>query len=340
MEQQIERLKILELFGGIGSPRIALRNLGVPLKSIDYVEIDEKAVKSYNAIFANELSYNSQTVVGWNLKPDILIHGSPCQDFSIAGHQGKATAAEGRINKGKGGDKGSGTRSSLMWETVHIIEQMGEWKPKIVIWENVKNVLSRHMLHNFELYLHYMKTLGYTNNYEILDARDFGLPQARKRVFTVSILGGEKFDFASMKKKSMENINSFLEQNTGSQYLVTQPSVLSCVGKNGIRRTTIIQEYANTITTRQDRTPAQIIDLGDGRFRYLTERECWRLQGYSDDDFEAAKSTCEVADNKMNRTLYQQAGNSIPVPIFEAMFAVMLPKYFHKEIKNDEKRSN
>lgn len=85
-------IQILELFGGIGSPRCALRNIGIPVKAIDYVEIDEKAVRSYNAMFADELPYKTQSVVGWNLKPDILIHGSPCQDFSIAGHQGKAKA--------------------------------------------------------------------------------------------------------------------------------------------------------------------------------------------------------------------------------------------------------
>lgn len=83
-------IKILELFGGIGSPRCALRNIGIPVKAIDYVEIDEKAVRSYNAMFSDELEYKTQSVVGWNLKPDILIHGSPCQDFSIAGHQGRA----------------------------------------------------------------------------------------------------------------------------------------------------------------------------------------------------------------------------------------------------------
>lgn len=117
-------VQILELFGGIGSPRCALRNLGIQTKAIDYVEIDEKAVRSYNSMFAEELPYKTQSVVGWNLKPDILIHGSPCQDMSIAGHQGKAKAEDGRINRGKGADQGSGTRSSLMWETIHIIEQM------------------------------------------------------------------------------------------------------------------------------------------------------------------------------------------------------------------------
>lgn len=313
MEEQ--KLQILELFGGIGSPRVALKNLGVPVKSIDYVEIDEKAVRSYNAMFADELEYKTQSVVGWNLKPDILIHGSRCQDFSIAGHQ-------------KGADEGSETRSSLMWETVHIIEQMGEWKPKVVIWENVKNVLSKHMKHNFDRYLSYIQMLGYTNNYEILNAMDFGLPQARERVFTVSILDGEAFDFDLMKRKPIENIQDFLEEKVDDCYLVTQPSVYSAIGRKGIKRATIIKEYANTITTRQDRTPAQVIDLGGGQYRYLTELGCWRLQGYSDEDFFAAKSTCQVEEGKMNRTLYRQAGNSIPVNIFEAMFEVMLPKFF------------
>ena len=129
-------IQILELFGGIGSPRIALRNMGIEAKSIDYVEIDEKAVRSYNAMFEKELKYKTQSVVGWNLKPDILIHGSPCQDFSIAGRQ-------------EGADEGTETRSSLMWETIHIIDKMGNWKPRMVIWENVKNVRSKYMIHNF-----------------------------------------------------------------------------------------------------------------------------------------------------------------------------------------------
>lgn len=319
-----ENIQILELFGGIGSPRVALRNIGVPVKSIDYVEINEKAVRSYNAMFANEMQYDVQSVVGWNLKPDILIHGSPCQDFSIAGHQGSATGDD-RINKGKGGNEGSGTRSSLMWETVHIIEQMHEWKPKVVVWENVKNVLSKHMIHNFKKYIAYMEKLGYVNNHKTIDARDFGLPQARKRVFTISILGDNQFNFDLMKKKPMRNIHKFLEHGEVSDcYMVTQPSVYSAIGQKGIRRATVIGDYCNTITTRQDRTPAQVIDLGGGRYRYLTELECWRLMGYSDDDYHAAELTCQVDKNKMNRTLYHQAGNSIPVVIFESMFKAMI----------------
>lgn len=303
-------LKILELFGGVGSPRCALRNIGVPVKAIDYVEIDVKAVRSYNAMFKDELNYKAQSVINWNLKPDILIHGSPCQDFSIAGKQA-------------GANPKTETRSSLMWETVNIIQQMGQWRPRYVIWENVKNVLSKYMIHNFKLYLTEMENLGYQNTFACLDAREFGLPQARERVFTVSVLGGNKFKFDNLTRTPMKNLQEFLENDVPDVYDVTQPSVLSCIGKKGIRRATVIRDCAYTITTRQDRTPAQVIERGDGRYRYLTERECWRLMGYRDEDFERAK-LAQQRIGKYYKALYKQAGNSIPVPIFESMFDAIL----------------
>lgn len=316
-------IQILELFGGIGSPRIALRNIGVDVKSIDYVEIDPDAVRSYNSMFADQIRYVPQDVCGWNLRPDILIHGSPCQDMSIAGHYGPASGS-GRVNHGRGAKEGTQTRSSLMWETVHIIEQMGLWKPRVVIWENVKNVLSRYMIRNYMSYCEAMERLGYVSSNAILDARNFGLPQYRERCFTVSILGGdplEPFSFTDLIRTPMCNIKNFLEPNftVPHVYDVTQPSVLRVIGKTGIKRATVIKDYAYTITTRQDRTPAQIIDCGHGRYRYLTERECWRLQGYSDADFERAKSS-QKRRGRYYTSLYKQAGNSIPVPIFESLF--------------------
>lgn len=298
-------LKILELFGGIGSPRKALINLGVPVKSIDYVEIDKKAVSSYNSMFEKDLKYKTQDIVGYNLKPDILIHGSPCQDFSIAGHQ-------------RGADEGSETRSSLMWETINIIKQMGEWKPKYVIWENVKNVLSKHMRNNFNRYLNEMEQLGYVNSFEVLNAMDFGLPQNRNRVFTISCLDGTLFNFQTLERRPMRNIKEFLENDVSNEYLVTQPSVLNAIGKKGIKRATIIKDYAYTITERQDRCPAQVIQLENGKYRFLTDLECWRLQGYSEEDY------CNAAKVNTKRALYKQAGNSIPIPIFESIFKQIL----------------
>lgn len=307
-------IKILELFGGIGSPRIALRNIGIPVKAIDYVEIDEKAVRSYNAMFAKELKHKSQSVVGWNLKPDILIHGSPCQDFSIAGKQ-------------QGADPGTETRSSLMWETINIIKEMGDWKPRYVIWENVKNVLSKHMIHNFNRYLSEMQKLGYANSFEILDARDFGLPQARERVFTISVLGREPFIFDDLIKTPMRDIEEFLSEY-GEKHIVTQPSMLKIInGKSNSSfngRVKIIDDYAMTITTKQMRSPnSGVIEISEG-YRYLTELECWRLQGYSDEDYYSALSVHPGTTNKLNGALYKQAGNSIPVPIFESIFRKIL----------------
>lgn len=304
-------IQTLELFGGVGAPRKALINLGIPVKAIDYVEIDEKAVRSYNAIFQKELKYKTQSVVGYNLKPDILIHGSPCQDFSIAGHQ-------------KGADEGSETRSSLMWETIHIIQQMGVWKPRVVIWENVKNVLSKHMRINFNRYLDEMQKLGYTSNYEILNAMDFGLPQRRERVFTVSCLDGTFFNFQTLERKPVINIKEFLEDVQEEKYIVSQPSMIEKINSNDGSfggRVQVIKDYCTTITTKQMRCPnSGVIDLGNGKYRYLTERECWRLQGYSDEDFEAALKVHPGKEGKLNGALYKQAGNSIPIPILESIF--------------------
>lgn len=308
-------IQILELFGGIGSPRKALINLGVPVKAIDYVEIDEKAVKSYNAIFSKDLEYKTQSVVGYNLKPDILIHGSPCQDFSIAGRQA-------------GADEGSETRSSLMWETINIIKQMGVWKPRIVIWENVKNVLSKHMIHNFNRYLSEMESMGYTNSFETLNCLDFGLPQRRERVFTISMLDGTKFDFDKLERKPLRDINEYLEDTTEDKYIVSQPSMIKKINSTDGSfggRVQVIKNYCMTITTKQMRCPnSGVIDLGDGRYRYLTERECWRLQGYDDEDFEAALKVHPGREGKLNGALYKQAGNSIPVTIFESIFKVLI----------------
>lgn len=309
-------IQILELFGGIGAPRCALRNLGVPVKSIDYVEIDTKAVRSYNAMFAGEVAYQPQDVRGWNLTPDVLFHGSPCQDFSIAGHQ-------------KGADSDSGTRSSLMWETLRIIRNLGEWKPRVVIWENVPNALSKHMRHNFEKYLEAMRGMGYRNACDTLNAMDFGLPQNRRRVFTVSILDSKPFDFSTLTKRPMRPIGEFLECTDAPQYVVKQPSMLKRIGvrqKHGFQGSVnVIRDTAQTITTSQMRCPnAGILDTGKGHYRYLTERECWRLQGFTDADYDAALAVNPTRPGCMNGVLYRQAGNAMPVPILEEILTKTL----------------
>ena len=177
------------------------------------------------------------------------------------------------------------------------------------------------MVHNHERYMAELAKLGYTSSYALLDARDFGLPQARKRVFTVSILGSKKFDFRKMKRKPMASISGFLETgDVDDFYRVKAPSMVKAIGQTGtIKRLPVIKDYCWTITERPDRAPGSgCLPIGNGKYRYLTEKECWRLQGYSDGDFEAA------AGVNSRRALYKQAGNSIPVPIFESIFSEML----------------
>lgn len=208
-----------------------------------------------------------------------------------------------------------------MWETLNIVKNMGLWRPRAIIWENVKNVRSRYMVHNHERYMDELKKLGYTSSFCMLDARDFGIPQARQRIFTISLLDGQDFDFDALERKPMKPIMNYLESGPVDDfYTVKAPSMLRAIGKTGtVRRLPIIKDYCYTITERPDRAPGSgCLPIGNGKYRYLTEKECWRLQGYSDEDFEA------VADVNSRRALYKQAGNSIPVPIFESIFSKML----------------
>lgn len=139
----------------------------------------------------------------------------------------------------------------------------------------------------------------------------------------MSILGTDRFEFDDLIRTPMKNIDDFLLKDTPKEYDVTQPSVLKVIGNKGIKRATVIKDFAYTITTRQDRTPAQVIDMGNGRYRYLTELECWRLQGYNDSDFYAAAAV-HKRKGRYTMPLYKQAGNSIPVTIFESMFRKIL----------------
>ncbi|OJT57635.1 DNA cytosine methyltransferase [Bacillus licheniformis] len=320
-------IKILELFGGIGAPRKALVNLGVDHKAIDYVEIDEKAVRAYNALYDHR--YKPQSVVGYDLRPDVLVHGSPCQDFSRAGQR-------------LGGNDEDKTRSSLMWETLRIIENMGNWKPKYVIWENVKGVLDKDMIHNFNKYLSKMSDLGYTNSFEVLNAMDFGVPQRRERVFTISILGNKAFNFSKLNRKTARHIKAFLEVNvTAPQYIINIPSMLNRIEEfnpnadKKYRYLDVIEDSCWTISTRQDRCPnAGIIRIGELKYRYLTERECWRLMGFDDSDFEEVLKEYPTKPNKRNATLYKLAGNSIVVQVLESIFEELLKEELKTEVAN------
>lgn len=165
-------LKVLELFAGYGSQALALENLGLDFTS-DISEIDKYAIDAYHQIHGQTKNYGDICGIDETELPeyDLITYSSPCQDFSVAG-------------KMKGGQKGSGTRSSLLWECERIIRAV---KPKYLLMENVKNLVGKKFLPCFKAWLRTLEELGYNNYWKVLNAKDYGVPQNRERVFVVSI---------------------------------------------------------------------------------------------------------------------------------------------------------
>ena len=171
-------VKILSLFTGIGAFEKALDNLGVEYELVNYSEIDKYASKSYAAIHGVDESLNLGDITKINEKElpediDLLTFGFPCQDISLAGKQ------KGLLN-----EDGTKTRSGLFFDALRIIE---ETQPKVAIAENVKNLVGKKFKDQFEIVLDSLEQAGYNNYWKVLNAKDYGIPQNRERVFIVSI---------------------------------------------------------------------------------------------------------------------------------------------------------
>ena len=332
-------MKILELFAGIGACSTALKKIGIDLEIVDAVEIDKFAIASFNAI--HNTNFEKQDITEWNKQLrdiDLITHGSPCQDFSVAGKQA-------------GGDLGSGTRSSLMYETIRIV---GQVRPKYVLWENVKNILSTKHKHNFDAYIETMNVLGYNSYYQVLNAKDYGIPQNRERVYTISIRKDiDKGNFAFPKKEELKlRLKDMLENEVDEKYYINDgilnnilsnnqagflsggkwdkinescrryykedgisPSIHTCQGGNTEPKIITIGNYmpsnhdASRIVNNEGLAPTVKENHGTVtatnigyKIRKLTPKECWRLMGFSDEDFEKAANI-----PTSNTQLYKQA---------------------------------
>lgn len=237
-------MRIIELFAGIGACSTALKRLGINLEIVDAVEIDKFAIKSFNAIHGT--NFDVQDICEWDKDfkdIDIITHGSPCQDFSVAGKQA-------------GGDMGSGTRSSLMYETIRIV---GKIRPKYVLWENVKNLLSKKHRHNFDAYIETMNILGYNSYYQVLNVKDYGIPQNRERVFTVSIrkdIDDGSFKFPEKEELKLR-LKDMLEEEIDEKYYLNNAQVNRIktttynVGKTRIQE----KDYCDTLCARDWKDP-------------------------------------------------------------------------------------
>jgi len=172
------RIKLLSLFSGIGAFEKALDRLGVEYELVGYCEIDKYASKSYAAVHevSEDKNLRDVTKVDTSLLPDdisLLTYGFPCQDISAAGK-----------TKGLFNEDGSLTRSGLFFEALRIIK---DTQPRVAIAENVKNLLSEKFYDQFKTVIESLEEVGYNNYYAVLNAKDYGVPQNRERVFIVSI---------------------------------------------------------------------------------------------------------------------------------------------------------
>lgn len=280
-------VRVLELFAGIGACSKALTRLGIEHEIADAVEIDKYAIQSFNAIHGT--SFEPQDITKWDkdIKVDLIMHGSPCQDFSVAG-----------LNKG--GDKGSGTRSSLMYETLRIVEKL---KPKYVIWENVKNLLSKKHRHNFDAYIEAMDKLGYHSQYQVLNAKDFGVPQNRERVFTVSIRNDLNVDFKFPEPQELTiRLKDVLEPQVDEKYYLSDEQT---------KRLKMTTYNAGSEKVRVQNT--------DGEARTLCARDykdpkCVRVGGLYDKDGSRHQAGSIYDPNGVCATLStMQGGNQEPI---------------------------
>lgn len=182
LKMSLDKLKVFEAFSGYGSQSIALRNLGIPHEVVAISEIDKYAIKAYYALHDKNipnLGDISKIKVEDIPQHDLFTYSFPCQDLSVAG-------------KTRGLIRGE-TRSGLLYECERIIEYC---KPKYLLMENVKNLVSKKFKPQFDEWLNYLESLGYTNYWQVLNAKNYGVPQNRERVFVVSILGPhETYEF-------------------------------------------------------------------------------------------------------------------------------------------------
>jgi len=183
---------------------MALRNLGIEHEVVAISEFDKYADASYQAIHGETWNMGDITKIDVDDVPDhdLFTYSFPCQDISVAG-------------KGKGFSKDSGTRSGLLWESERIIKAK---KPKYLLMENVKNLIGKKFIPGFVEWIRALEELGYSNYYEVLNAKDFGIPQNRERVFMVSILGEHEPYVFPKPIKLEKRLKDVLEDEVDEKY--------------------------------------------------------------------------------------------------------------------------
>ena len=211
---QIDKpIRLIELFAGIGSQAMALRDLGANFEHYRVVEFEKYAIKSYNAIHGTnfdptditKISGSDLGITDTDKYCYIMTYSFPCQDLSVAGKQ-------------KGMTKGSGTRSGLLWEVERLLNEV-ENLPQVLLMENVPQVHSQANMPDFQKWIDFLKSKGYSNYWQDLNAKDYGVAQNRERCFMVSILGDYNFKFPQPIPLD-KTMKDYLEDEVDEKYCI------------------------------------------------------------------------------------------------------------------------
>ena len=322
-------MKLFEAFSGISTQRMGLDAAGIQYTSVGVSEIDKYAIEACNAIHGETKNYGDISILAIDELPeiDLFTYSFPCQAISVAGRRG-------------GFEQGSGTSSSLLWECKRVIDAK---RPQYLLMENVKNLVGKKFFPGFQLWVDYLTSLGYTSYWKVLNAKDYGVPQNRERVYMVSSLD-EDFVYDFPEPIPLElSVFDILEEQVEEKYflpmefqdkfirnpqyktienkadkkeasLVLAGTILQETWYETMRRVYGVEGLCPTLTTMGggQREPKILID---GLVRKLTPLECWRVMGFTDEDFWIAKHS-----GLSNSQLYKLAGNAIVVPVLEAIF--------------------
>lgn len=299
------KIRVFEAFAGYGSQSMALKRAGIPYEVVGISEIDRYAIEAYRAVHGDVRNYGDISKIDWYTVPDfdLFTYSFPCQDISSAGQQ-------------KGFAEGSGTRSGLLWECKKAIEAK---KPKYLLMENVKNLVNRKFKPYFLKWEEWLREQGYTSFWKVLNAKDYGVPQNRERVFMVSILGGGWFEFP--KKIALEKrLKDMLEEKV-DEIIENHPSnkwIISKAGEKTLKMhfASINPEIAICVTARGFVSwNCTYAKRNNGKTTILSPREVFRLMGVCEEDIDRIQNA-----GISNSQQYKMAGNSIVVDVLEAIF--------------------
>lgn len=251
-------IRLIELFAGIGSQAKALKNLNVDFEHHFVCEIEPQVVKTYNVIHGTnfeptditKISANDLNITNTDLYTYILTYSFPCQDLSLAG-------------KGKGMEKGTGTRSSLLWEVERLLKECNEL-PQILLMENVPMVHSSENIKDFEKWLLFLESLGYKNYWKDLNAKNYGIPQNRDRCYMISLLNSNcDYTFPQPIKLKLR-LKDMLEEKVDEKYFLSDKMIkylTNPLAMNGGRKKVFMRnfdtnkEIASTITCAAGNRP-------------------------------------------------------------------------------------